>query len=181
MLQYSPPGSVCQRAEIKNPPPVSGGSFTKRKLHSVHRILSPTAIKPSGERHSSWRRPRVETNRASSPRNPAPDVAVIAQASCSRRGLPRALAHARTGELLPHLFTLTLLQAVCFLWHFPSWLQSHAYELSPTPRLSASAIPMEFGLSSPRTPLQAPESGAPNAAFKEHTSETVYAAGTSSR
>jgi len=40
--------------------------------------------------------------------------------SCSVWGLP-CLAHCcASGALLPHLFTLTSCEAVCFLWHWPS-------------------------------------------------------------
>jgi hypothetical protein len=39
--------------------------------------------------------------------------------SCSVWGLPCLPHCCSSGALLPHLFTLTLLQAVCFLWHFP--------------------------------------------------------------
>jgi len=45
---------------------------------------------------------------------------------CSDWGLPCPLAYARGGGLLPHRFTLTspwpsgLLEAVCFLWPYPS-------------------------------------------------------------
>lgn len=40
---------------------------------------------------------------------------------CSRWGLPCPLNYSRGGGLLPHLFTLTLInRAVCFLWSYPS-------------------------------------------------------------
>ena len=42
---------------------------------------------------------------------------------CTRWGFPCLLARARSGGLLLHLFTLTILKlkmAVCFLWHYPS-------------------------------------------------------------
>ena len=44
--------------------------------------------------------------------------------SCSVWGLPCLRRYRRSGALLPHLFTLTLIsfemRAVCFLWHSPS-------------------------------------------------------------
>jgi len=44
---------------------------------------------------------------------------------CTRWGFPCPPAHAGSGGLLPHLFTLTTARAstgraVCFLWHYPS-------------------------------------------------------------
>jgi len=38
---------------------------------------------------------------------------------CSRRGLPCHCCYQQRGALLPHPFTLTSEEAVCFLWHFP--------------------------------------------------------------
>src|ERR1019366_9565293 len=95
-------------------------------------------------------------------------------ASCSEWGLPCLASHPASGALLPHRFTLTLLQAVYFLWHFPSPLQFHAYELLRRQVLAAlavttSTLPMEFGLSSQTHAMDRClcPSGAPNAAFKE--------------
>jgi hypothetical protein len=39
--------------------------------------------------------------------------------SCSWRGLPCRFCHQKRGGLLPHPFTLTCKQAVCFLWRYP--------------------------------------------------------------
>src|SRR5262249_36841123 len=41
---------------------------------------------------------------------------------CSVWGLPCPVHYCPGGALLPHLFTLTMAEAVavCFLWHFPS-------------------------------------------------------------
>src|SRR5438093_13425143 len=40
--------------------------------------------------------------------------------SCFGWGLPCPRRHRRGGALLPHRFTLTCFQAVCFLLHFPA-------------------------------------------------------------
>ena len=47
---------------------------------------------------------------------------------CSDWGLPCRACRQTRGGLLPHLFTLTCdtLQAVCFLWHFPSRCRAQA-------------------------------------------------------
>ncbi len=56
-----------------------------------------------------------------------------------RMGFARHRCHHRSGELLPHLFTLTAQAAVWFLWHFPG--------VAPPGRYPASC-PVELGLSS---------------------------------
>src|SRR5947208_1668408 len=67
--------------------------------------------------------PEVVTRRASRPRANPRSLPIW---SCSVWGLPCPPHYCGSGALLPHLFTLTWhplesrLEAVCFLWHFPS-------------------------------------------------------------
>jgi hypothetical protein len=71
--------------------------------------------------------------------------------SCSVWGLPCPLHYCKGGALLPHLFTLTLAEAmaVCSLWHFPS----NSLEAALPDVIRHTALwSSDFPLSKPRSP-----------------------------
>jgi len=96
----------------------------------ISRILSAGLLQQDG--HSSGPRIAVRLKRPTrrlwraEPTRPQANPRSLPIWSCSVWGLPCPPHYCGSGALLPHLFTLTWhplesrLEAVCFLWHFPS-------------------------------------------------------------